>query len=57
MHYIEIEHPTEAFDIIVTCDEDYRVVECKESLLKTDIELSNKEKVLVQAEVDQYFEL
>ena len=57
MHYIEIEHPTEAFDIIATCDEDYRVVECRESSTKADIELSNDEKLLVQAEVDQYFEL
>lgn len=57
MHYIEIEHPTEAFDIIVTCDEDYRVFECRESSTKTDIELSQEEKQLVQVEVDQYFEL
>lgn len=57
MHYIETEHPNESFDVIVTCDEDYRVMECRESLTKADVELSNEEKVLVQAEVDQYFEL
>lgn len=57
MHYIEIEHPSKELDIIITCDEDYRVVECRESLTKADIELTKEDKKLVQIEVDQYFNM
>jgi hypothetical protein len=57
MHYLEIEHPNGQIDLMLTCDEDYRIVEAVNTDNDEEITLSAEEKAQLQQEVDEYYAL